>query len=352
MLNRLLKYCAALLPLASCSVAAMGEVPLFASQEPFKAVLMAPIGQAYAQKDKEKRLYLEGKWSYRDGADTVALPVKIRTRGNSRRRLCKLPPLQLNFRKGELDGTLFAGQNKLKMVSPCSTGDNYQQLVYLELLVYQFYALVSEQHFITRPVEVSYVDSESGKTWSSTNFLLESENGMALRLGMKTVDVESTPRSSMNLAETALLEVFQFVIGNEDYSSLKSPPGKSCCHNVVPLASGEALQGLIPVAYDFDSSGIIGAPYATPPQGIPINHVSRRYFMGWCKEEHRYRDAIERLNRVRDEAVGLFTGSDLLTDKNRKRAVKYLEKSFKLINDEDYVEDKIIGRCRGEVIKG
>lgn len=338
--------------LATANPVVSAAAPLFTDVEPLKAVLTAPVKQAYAQKKQEKRLYLEGKWSYKDVGESVALPVKIRTRGNYRRRVCKLPPLQLNFPKKELAGTLFAGQNKLKMVSPCSTGDKYQQLLYLEYLVYQFYALVSDYHFKARPVEVSYIDSDNGKSWKSWNFLLESEKEMAARLGMRTVEIERTRRSAMNLAETALLEVFQLMIANVDYSSLQSPPGKDCCHNVVPIAPDDTGQGLIPVAYDFDSSGIINAPYAGVPQNLPIKRVTERHFRGWCKEERHFRNAIERLNRMRDKALALFAESDLLEDKYRNTAVKFLEKSYALINDEDYVADKIIGLCRGDVIKG
>lgn len=331
--------------------AASGEAVLFASEEPFRAVLTAPLKQAYAQKNQDDRLYLAGKWSYRDVDDTVALPVKIRTRGNYRRQVCKLPPLQLNFRKDELEDTLFAGQNKLKMVSPCKTGDRYQQLIYLEYLVYQFYALVSDYHFRTRLVDVNYVDSDSGKTWRSTNFLIESDKAMAARLGMEALDIESTRRSAMNLGETALLEVFQLMIANVDYSSLQSPPGKSCCHNIVPIAADGNPQDIVPVAYDFDSAGIIDAPYATTPSVVPIKRVTQRYFTGWCKEERLYREAITHLNSLRDEAVAIFAGSTLLDDKHRKKAVTFLEESYSLINDEDYVADSIIGRCRGEVIR-
>lgn len=328
------------------------EAPLFAAPDAFRAILTAPVGQAYAQKKLEKRLYLEGKWSYRNGADSVALPVKIRTRGNYRRKACSLPPLQLNFRKNESSDTLFAGQNKLKMVSPCKNGDKYQQLIYLEYLVYQFYALVSDYHFKTRLVEVNYVDSDTGKTWSSTNFLLESDRAMASRYGGEALEVESTLRVTMNLAETALLELFQFVIGNVDYSSLKAPEGKSCCHNTVPLELPADQPGRIPVAYDFDSTGIVNAPYVTLPQNVPITKLTQRYFRGWCKEEFQFRDAIARLNEVRDQAIAIFAESQLLSDKYRKYAVRYLEKSYEMINDEGYVKNKIIGRCRGEVIKG
>lgn len=330
-----------------------GETPLFSSAEMLKAALSAPLEQAYNQKKLENRLYLDGTWSYREGTETLRLPVKVRTRGNYRREACTLPPLQLNFRKKELKGTLLDGQDKLKMVSPCKSGKKYQQLIYLERLVYELFALFSEYHFRTRLVEVGYVDSALPEEhWSSTNFLIEDVDDMAARSGMKEVEIVSSKREQMDLQHTALVEVFQYMIGNVDYSTLKSPPESDCCHNVKLIAPEGAAKGFIPVPYDFDSSGIINAPYSAVPAQVPIKRVTERYFTGWCKEEWRYREAIARLSSQRQAAIALFAESPLLENYYRKRAVKYLEKFYDLVENERKVDRYIIGRCRGEVIEG
>ncbi|RLQ21796.1 hypothetical protein DWB85_10945 [Seongchinamella sediminis] len=329
------------------------DPPLFAVSEPLRAVLNAPILEAYRDKDKQERLYLQGSWSQKRGEQTERLSVKIRTRGNYRREMCDRPPLQLNFRKKEVVGTLMAGQDKLKMVSPCERGDKYQQLVYLEYLVYQLFALYSDYHFRTRLVDVAYVDSGSGdRRWSSHNFLIEDVDHMAARYGLQELAVPHTMRVQMDLAQTALVEIFQFMIGNVDYSTLKSRPGEDCCHNTKLLVAGDADQGFIPVAYDFDSAGIINAPYATVPASVPIRRITTRYFLGWCKEEARYRDAVARINARREEALALFAESPLLSDTYRKRALKYLGDSYDYLNDEKSFARNILGKCRGEVIAG
>ena len=332
---------------------AAGETPLFNSAEMLKAALSAPLEQAYSQKKLENRLYLDGTWSFREGAETVRLPVKIRTRGNYRREVCSLPPLQLNFRKQELKGTVLQGQNKIKMVSPCKTGEKYQQLVYLEHLVYELFALFSEHHFRTRLVEVGYADSaQPEEHWTSTNFLIEDSDDMAARSGMKEVEIVSSQRVQMDLQQTALVEIFQYMIGNVDYSTLKSPPDSNCCHNVKLIAPQGAETGFIPVPYDFDSAGIINAPYANVPAQVPIKSVTQRYFTGWCKEERRYREAIARIGQQREAAIALFAESPLLEKNYRKKAVKYLQKFYDQVENEGKVDRYIIGRCRGEVIEG
>lgn len=329
------------------------EAPLFADKALFKATLSAPLGQVYEQKDLEKRLYFDGSWAYRNGENTVRLPVKVRTRGNYRRQVCELPPLQLNFRKNELEGTLFQAQNKLKMVSPCKDDDKYQQMVFLEYHLYELFALFSEHHFRVRPVEVGYTDSDRPDShWSSTNFLLEDDEAMAERSGLELVKVERSLRTEMDLAHTALVEIFQFMIGNNDYSTLQVRPGEDCCHNVKLIAEPEAKSGFIPVPYDFDASGLVNAPYAEPPANLPIRDVKQRYFTGWCKEEARYREALDRVNGLREPAMALFAESTLLDKRYRGKAVDYLEKSYELLNDKRYFEKYILERCRGEVIKG
>lgn len=337
------------------SVAAYGEdtPTLFASDELFKAVLTAPILQAYGQRKQEDRLYLEGHWSQKKGEETERVSVKIRTRGNYRRRNCDLPPLMLNFKKKEVEGTSLAGQDKLKLVSPCDRGDKYQQLIYLEYHVYQLFALYSDYHFRTRLVEVAYADTGgNNKHWQSTNFIIEDDKAMAARYQLELKKIPYTLRAQMGLAQTALVEVFQFMIGNVDYSTLKSPEGENCCHNIKLLASEGTEKPILPVAYDFDSSGIINAPYATLPVSVPIKRITTRYFNGWCKEEKRFREAVAVINSHKDAAIALFEESTLLSGTYRKRAVSYLRKSYEKIGDEKSLKREILEHCRGDVIKG
>lgn len=347
-----MRFTATVLAIFLAATATAAPTPLFQSDEPLKAVLTAPINQAYRQKDQEQRLYLEGHWSYKQADETVRHPVKIRARGNYRRRVCNQPPLQLNFRKGEVEGSLLDGQDKLKMVSPCKSGDRYQQLVFVEYLIYKLYALYSDHHFRVRRVEVGYSDTdEPDKPWQSMNFLIQDDADMAATSGMTLVKMPEPRRQDMHLGETAMLEVFQFVIGNVDYSTLRSQEG-DCCHNVRLIAPEGATSGFIPVPYDFDSSGIINAPYATLPQSVPIKKITQRYFNGWCKEDRRFREAIARILAQRDTALALVEEFPGLEKYYRKRTREYLETSYEQLSDPDFVDRYIIGRCRGDVIPG
>ena len=94
-----------LLALSGSAVAAE-KAPLFQNDELVKAVLTAPISQAYEQRDQDVRIYLPGQWTYLNAAgESQKLDVSIRTRGNFRLKNCALPPLQLNFKKSQVKGT-------------------------------------------------------------------------------------------------------------------------------------------------------------------------------------------------------------------------------------------------------
>ena len=117
------------------------NAPLFASQDPLAVTLRTDIKLLRDKRpDKDE---VEGTLTFAgpDGA-AVTVPVKVRTRGNFRRGKsnCNFPPLRLNFATKALKGTVFEGQNKLKLVTPCQDSrDDYQQYVLQEYLVYRLY---------------------------------------------------------------------------------------------------------------------------------------------------------------------------------------------------------------------
>ena len=85
------------------------------------------------------------------------MPVTLSVRGNFRRdgANCRFPPLYLNVPKKAVKHTLFAGQDKLKLVTHCQT-DEY---VVREWMVYRLYNLLTDLSFRARLARVTYADS-------------------------------------------------------------------------------------------------------------------------------------------------------------------------------------------------
>lgn len=191
-------------PLADASVAAQQpEDPWVVTPEEIEAAWSAPLFQSddvleltlYADfntirrhdrgEDAEERPALV--YFDEDGAEaTVAL--KIQTRGLWRRnaRNCAFPPLWLDFDKDDeaLIGTVFEGQNRLKLYVSCRPGrGDYEEYIYTEYVIYPAYNVLTDLSFRARPARVTYVDtSGEDDTFTSNAFLLEHKSQMAARM--------------------------------------------------------------------------------------------------------------------------------------------------------------------------
>ena len=331
------------------SSANASDSPLFQSENMLNVVLTAPLTQAYNERKKEERLWMAGQFAYKgnDGT-TQRATVSVRTRGVFRRVNCKLPPLRLNFKKKEVKGTLLDGQDQLKLVAPCAYDKQSQQNIILEYLAYKSLEALTDYSLRSRLLRISYVDSDGKrKPWTHIGFVIEDEKAMAKRLGKKVIKTPKLDRSQLEAKKTALVELFQLMIANTDYSTIKSPPGKNCCHNVEPIADQGATSNIIPVPYDFDSAGLINAKYAKPPAHLPIKNVRRRYFTGRCRPAEIWTDTFTLVSSKRDEIVSLFSSSPHLDERNKSSSVQYMNEFFDILADPSKREKQIIGKCRG-----
>jgi len=343
--------CGILLCVVGVAVSAHAQErdPLFQDDSVFRVVLTAPLSQVYAQRTQDVRIYFPGQWSYtNEDGTTQRLDVGTRTRGVFRRATCKTPPLQLNFKKEQVKETLFAGQNKLKMVVPCLQGPGATQNLILEYLAYRTYQILTDKSFGTRLIRLSYLDSdEKLQPWTDLIFVIEDDGDLAKRLNLKKIKVASNQFHQLDSATTALADLFQFLIANNDYSVLAAREGDSCCHNTEMLASKDDADLRFPVPYDFDFSGLVNAPYAAPPERLPITSVRSRHFNGLCQRRDVLDHAIAKIQSKRDEITALFENTTELSANRRKRSLKFIDDFFEILNSPEKIEKEIIGLCRG-----
>ncbi len=184
-------------------VQAAEAAPLFDSHETLELTLEADFHtirrEDRTDEDSEERPAVL-RWSGPDGT-AAAQDIQIQTRGNFRlaRRNCEFPPLRLNVKTDPSKGTVFEGQDKLKLVVPCKLGQDYwEQYVLSEYLVYRTYNLFSPLSFRVRLVRVTYVDS-SGEddTFTRYGFLIEDDDVMATRNGRVEARLGRPPASSI-----------------------------------------------------------------------------------------------------------------------------------------------------------
>jgi hypothetical protein len=195
------------------------------------------------------------------GGEEVSIPMKVQTRGIFRlkKSTCSFPPLRLNFADTAAVGTVFEGQDKIKLVAHCRDRDSYEQNLLEEFLAYRIYNVLTPVGFQVQLARITYVDT-SGKDDPVTRlaFLIEDEDAMAERVEGMMLEVASAPAEHFRQDQAGLMYVYQYAIGNTDWSMTHF-------HNVKVMRIGTDY---FPIPYDFDFSGLVDAPYAGPNEAV------------------------------------------------------------------------------------
>jgi hypothetical protein len=333
--------------LAMCgSVSAADHDPLFASHESLQLVIEAPWSELIRRKLKDPEVAGIVRYREESGAE-VELPIKIGTRGRSRLDYCSFPPLQLNFKRKQATDTLFAGQNRLKLVSHCKPGLKHAAWVRQEYLIYRIYNQLTDASFRARWLTVEYRDTKrDGKAQTQPAFLIEAEGRLADRLSMDRVRLARLDPSSLDGTQASLVALFHFMIGNTDWSALGATGNENCCHNGQLLAQPGAQIGYIVVPYDFDQAGLINTDYAAPSEQLRIRSVRTRLFRGLCRFNQQLGDSIELFNEQRSAIYALVEDAEL-SSKKHKTMRKYLDEYYEIINDPGKLNKQVTSRCRG-----
>ena len=320
------------------------QAPLFEDDAPIALQLRGPLSRAYEQHRQQQASEVAGQLIY-DTAEgqPVTLSVKFRQRGNIRRIACALPPLRLNLARKELAGTLFDGQDKLKLVGVCEAGRDYRRYLMLEYFAYRAYALLTPRSFDTRLLDMRYVDTDGGASMRRPAFVIEDVDALAARNGMRELGVPAVSPDELDPDATALLELFQLMIGNTDFSTTRGPDGDDCCHNV-KLIAGEGA-AIVPVPYDFDSAGIVDTPYALPSEQLPIDSTRTRLFRGLCKPPVHFERARERMLEREDAIIAVFDDRRALGNAMRGDVIRYLRYFFAMLKNPALFERDVLAAC-------
>jgi hypothetical protein len=273
--------------------------PLFTSETPLAVTFTANFGKLNSDKG-ETSPYRYATMSY-TGADgkTVTVPMKAKTHGVWRLRHCVLPPIRLNINNKESKQTLFYDLQKPKMVSVCKNQDAYEQLVLKEMQLYRIYQTITPMSHRVRTLRVTYTDSASGKIEATRYaFLFEDPDELADRLGGTMTKVKGATADDMDADPLALAYMFEYFIGNLDFSFNGLHNGEVVLKRDGTLA--------IPVAYDFDFSGAVNAPYATVDPQFRSKRVVERVFRGYCAIQGAYPAAIAVFQQKKDAIYALY----------------------------------------------
>jgi hypothetical protein len=284
------------------------------------------------------------------GPTPETLAIKLSPRGISRRtsEACEFPPLKIEFTEKPGAASLFKGQKSLKLATHCRNDFNYQDYGLLEFLAYRLHNVLTPLSFRVRLAAIDYAETGSSSVRIHRHgFLVEDFDELAERNELHDIKIDKIDRGMLNGDATARSDLFQYLIGNQDWSDVMGAAGTNCCHNIKLLAiSKESHTDLLPVAYDFDSSGLVNPPYALPPTTVPIKSVRTRYYRGYCQLNAQATAAAQEALAKRDELMAMVDATPALSTRGKNSARQYLESFFSDLADPARLKKQILERCR------
>jgi len=291
-------------------------------------------------RDKEGYIPVDLLLHINDTLD-VEKSVRIKSRGEFRKSHCNFATFWLNIRKTDVAIIYLQEVVKMKVVTHCKGAPSYEDYVLTEYLAYRIYNILSPLSFRVRLVRMKYVDTgRKNRLTEGWAFMIEPESMMAERCGGLVIKNDKVGMAMTRQDEILLASLFQYMIGNGDYSVV----GR---HNMKLLGMPDfGAQGYTPVPYDFDYSGMVNAYYAEPGDELGIKSVTERYFLGPCAEDKACQNTIKYMEEQSEEIMELLSSFPYLDEKVKNRVIAYIEGYYISADSPGFIEQKLRPSCR------
>lgn len=290
------------------------------------------------EKDKKEKAYLPAHVMFETGGEKISMEIKVRTRGHMRLNICFYPPLKLKFEKSALSERSLKDHNEIDLVHRCQSGDSYQQYILKEYLAYKLFQVLSPLSFNVQLVRIHYLNPNGTTAYeSSLGFVVEHTEELVDRLGGQRIKTPIISQHSVDKESMLRTSVFQFMIGNTDWSFRTR-------HNLEFLAvPGYSL--LVTIPYDFDYSGLVSATYAAHHQDIGLPHVANRFYQGKCYPPEMTMKVINEFVAKKEEILSIPRTIYGIDDKVLRHVNDYLLEFFNILEDNKKLKHQIIDHC-------
>jgi hypothetical protein len=271
--------------------------------------------------------------------DSINKNIKIRARGIMRRSYCDLPPIRLNLKKSDSPDDEFRNVDKIKLVTHCRPGN--EDYLLREFLAYKLYNVLTEYSYRVRLARITYINTrKKNKPINEFAFLIEPNDALCRRLNI--IEVENV-KINQTMVQPDIMDrmaIFNYMIGNSDWSL-------PIRHNVVFLTSLRLQQsGLgIVIPYDFDYSGMVNADYAVPFEGLGINTVLERIYLGMCRDREVFTNALQEFSDKKEEFYRVINEFPYLRDKSKKWIINYLNGFLLNLDKKSFILIRIQSEC-------
>lgn len=325
--------------LAAQQKAAVDKVKFFEEGPVIKATLSAKFSKWLGRQAKAGDSAIGNFVLAFPDSGFLAGNVTVSIRGNFRRENCFIPPLRIDFKK---PNSALAALGTLKLVSSCKLGEDYENYLLTEYLVYKMYNLLTEKSFRVRLLQLTYRDSTSKvKEFTRYAFLLEDTKDMAKRNKMREYKQLNVGTEQTNREQMTLVAIFQYMIGNTDWSV----PVK---HNIRLINDNNDNPALLPypVPYDFDYCGLVNAEYAVPYEELGLDNVRQRLYRGYPRTMEELNKTLQVFKEKKEKIYSLVTEMKLLGKNKQKDIINYLDGFYDIINKPKEVASIFIKNAR------
>jgi hypothetical protein len=313
--------------------------PLFQSDETLLLTLESEFSALARDRKQSTSPYRPAVLSYlaSDG-EKRSLSLQVKTRGDFRlqRENCSFLALMLNFRSSDATGTPFASQQDVPLVTHCRNQNRYEQYVLREYLAYRSFNLMTDKSLRARLARITYLDTDGDSLTTRYAFFVEHFDSMAQRLDAEIVHEDAFDIKSAKGFDLGMLYIFQFLIGNTDFSVMGG-------HNILLLQMSDGP--IVPVPYDLDFAGAVDAPYATPDARLRLPSVRVRRYRGFCEPADILQQVLDYYLERETPLYALYREQEGLSDRSRRKSVHYLDSFFAMLDQPNKIQKSIRYGC-------
>jgi hypothetical protein len=329
-----------------------GPTGLFDDDSLLELSLQIDLDNACRPREDPECSYQPSRITWSDNGETRSMPVEFIVRGGWRSLSsnCQVPLLFIRFDETETPGTPFEGQSSLPLTTHCGRTSiqddlgvltpnlNYEQYLLKEYLAYRMFTKISDLSLRVRLVRIQYEEpGKPGKGPRNFAFFTEHFESLAARSETELLPRDSFDSERLDLHQADLIALFQFMIGNTDWSIARQ-------RNIILLQGEDGVQR--PVPYDLDMSGLVNAPYAGPPPSLPIHSVTDRYYLGFCHPDMDWVGLFREFWSRKAALLSLVSDSKELYRKEKLAAKRFLDQFFRILNSPDKRTRYIIDACQ------
>jgi len=265
--------------------------------------------------------------------------INVQPRGLYRKNNCDMASLMFGFKTPT--SPKLSPLKKLKFVGGCSSSKMDEELLIKEYVTYKIYNFISVMSFRVRLLHINYKDSkEKAKSYSQYGFLIEDMKDLADRNNCVERKKGNYGPDDGDRIQSNLVCLFQFMIGNTDWSLRQF-------HNIKLMApKNDTLAMPYVIPYDFDFAGIVNAPYAIPNEGLGITTVTERLYRGFERTMDELQVNIDKFKEKKDAITFYVSNFPLLSTRVKKEMVNYLQEFYEVIDSQKSIKASFISRAR------